>query len=126
MLLLLAIAPGVLFGGGVYMILRRSLVKILVGLLLLGNAVNLLIFTSSRLTPGRPPLIPLGSAAPVMPYADPVPQALILTAIVIGFGIIAFAIVLIRRTYDETGSDDMDELRCTDLPCEPPSAEELS
>lgn len=117
MALLLAIASGVLFAAGIYMMLRRSLVKILVGLLLLGYAVNLLLFNSAELIPARPPLIPLGSAQPPAVYADPIPQALILTAIVISFGLTAFAVVLMRQVYGILGTDDLDEMRCTDIPC---------
>lgn len=114
--LLLAIAAGTLFATGLYMVLRRSIIKILIGLLLLGYAVNLLLFGSARLVPGKPPLISPGAAA-LGEVADPVPQALILTAIVISFGVTAFTIVLMRQVYQEVGSDDLNEIRCTDLPC---------
>ena len=120
MALLLAITAGVLFAAGIYMILRRSLVKILVGLLLLSYAVNLLLFNSSDLIPARPPLIPEGSQVPPAVMADPVPQALILTAIVISFGLTAFSVVLMRQAYGLLGTDDMDEMRCTDMPCDNP------
>jgi multicomponent Na+:H+ antiporter subunit C len=118
MTILLAITAGVLFAAGIYMILRRSLVKILIGLLLLSYAVNLLLFNSASLVPGRPPIIPAGQDLPPVGHADPVPQALILTAIVISFGVTAFAIVLIRKAYQVTGTDDLNEMRCTDIPCE--------
>lgn len=118
MTLLLAITAGGLFAAGLYMMLRRSLVKILVGLLLLGYAVNLLLFNSgSQLVPGSPPLIREGESAPALVHADPVPQALILTAIVISFGVTAFAVVLLRQAYQVTGTDDLNEMRCTDIPC---------
>jgi multicomponent Na+:H+ antiporter subunit C len=117
MILLLALAAGALFAAGIYMILRRSLVKILIGLLLLGYAVNLLLFNSgSRLVPGSPPLIRAGETSPVPLHADPVPQALILTAIVINFGVTAFAIVLLRQAYQTAGTDDLNSMRGTDLP----------
>jgi multicomponent Na+:H+ antiporter subunit C len=120
MILLLALTTGALFAAGIYMLLRRSLVKILIGLLLLGYAVNLLLFNSgSRLVPGNPPLIRAGESAPAPLHADPVPQALILTAIVINFGVTAFAIVLIRQAYHTSGTDDLNQLLCTDLPCPP-------
>lgn len=115
--LLIALTTGILFASGLFMVLRRSLIKILVGLLLLGYAVNLLLFDSARLIPAKPPLVPVGSLAVVGEIADPVPQALILTAIVISFGVTSFAIVLIRQVYQEVGSDDLNEIRCTDLPC---------
>ena len=100
------------------MILRRSLVKILVGLLLLSYAVNLLLFNSAELIPARPPLLAAGSTQPPVVYADPVPQALILTAIVISFGLTAFAVVLMRQVYSTLDTDDLYEMRCTDIPCE--------
>lgn len=118
MALLLSISAGVLFTAGLYMVLRRSLVKILVGLLLLGYAVNLLLFSSVGLIPGHPPILPRDPAQPV---ADPVPQALILTAIVISFGLTAFAVGLVRQVYQVLGTDDTNELQCTDLACELPS-----
>jgi multicomponent Na+:H+ antiporter subunit C len=116
--LLLAITTGTLFATGLYMVLRRSIIKILIGLLLLGYAVNLLLFGSTKLIPAKPPLIPLNTVTVDGLFADPVPQALILTAIVISFGVTAFAIVLMRQVFKEVGSDDLNEIRCTDIPCE--------
>jgi multicomponent Na+:H+ antiporter subunit C len=110
----LAIVVGVLYGAGSYLILRRSIVKLIIGLALLGNAANLLIFTAGGLTRGSAPLVPLGQTRPLGPIADPLPQALILTAIVIGFGVLAFAMVLVYRTYQTTGTDDMDKITSTD------------
>jgi multicomponent Na+:H+ antiporter subunit C len=112
--LLLAVIIGILYGAGTYMILRRSLVKVILGLIFLGHAANLLIFTIGRLTKGAPPFIPQGAETLAEPYADPLPQALILTAIVIGFGVQAFAIVLFKRTYQTVGTDDLDKMKSTD------------
>ncbi len=109
-----AIVIGALYAAGLYMMMRRSIVKIIIGLSLLGYAANLLIFIVSHLTRGNPPLVPPGASAPTPPYADPLPQALVLTAIVIGFGVQAFAIVLFRRAYRSCGADDIDELRTTE------------
>lgn len=106
----LAVVIGGLYAAGMYLMVRRSIVKMIFGLALLGNAANLLIFTVGRLHRGRPPHIPLDGSLPVLPVADPVPQALILTAIVIGFGLQAFALVLIKRVYQTVGSDDQDEM----------------
>lgn len=114
--LLLAIVTGVLYSAAFYLMLRRSLVKLIFGLVFLGHASNLLIFTLGRLSKYKPPFIPEGSDVIVGVYADPLPQALILTAIVIGFGIQAFAIILIRRIYQETGSEDLDSFNTTDIP----------
>lgn len=111
---LLAFVIGGLYAAGLYMMVRRSMVKMVFGLALLGNAANLLIFTMGRTVRGRPPLIPIGATEPVPPFADPLTQALILTAIVIGFGVQAFALVLIKRVYDEVGTDDLDVMKTTD------------
>jgi multicomponent Na+:H+ antiporter subunit C len=111
---LLAFAVGGLYATGLYLMLRRSIVKLLIGLALLSNAANLLIFTAAGLTRGRPPLVPGGAEQPAAPYADPLPQALILTAIVIGFGVLAFAVVLVHRAHQAVGSDDLDEMNTTD------------
>jgi multicomponent Na+:H+ antiporter subunit C len=110
----LAIVVGALYGAGFYLMLRRSIVKLIIGLALLSNAANLLIFTAGGLTRGRAPLVPEGGLQPLEPSADPLPQALILTAIVIGFGVLAFAIVLAYRAYQTVGTDDLDNLRATD------------
>ena len=111
---LLALVIGGLFAGGVYMLLRRSIVKLVVGLILLGHGANLLIFLMGRLTPEQAPLIPADATGLVEPFADPLPQALVLTAIVIGFGLQAFALVLVRRLYALTRTDDLDQLRTTE------------
>jgi multicomponent Na+:H+ antiporter subunit C len=111
---LLALAVGVLFGGGIYLLLQRSLGQLLVGLVLLSNAVNLGVFVAGRLTRQQPPLAAAGAAAPPPGAADPLPQALVLTAIVIGFALLAFAAALLWRMHDAADSDDPDELRRTD------------
>jgi multicomponent Na+:H+ antiporter subunit C len=110
----LAILVGALYSAGFYLMLRRSIVKIILGLALLGNAANLLIFTAAGLTRFRPPLISEGAARPHGAFADPLPQALILTAIVIGFGVLAFAMVLAYRAHETVGTDDLDKLKTTD------------
>jgi multicomponent Na+:H+ antiporter subunit C len=110
----LAVVIGGVYALGLYLMMRRSIVKLIIGLGLLGHAANLLIFTLGRLTRGRPPLIPDADTAPLEPFADPLPQALILTAIVIGFGVQAFALVLLKRAYQTVGTDDLDEMNSTD------------
>ncbi len=112
--IVLAFVIGGLYATAVYMLLRRSLVKMLIGLALLSHAANLLIFTVGRLTPGRPPIISPGAEDLASPYADPLPQALILTSIVISFGVTAFALALAYRTYRTTDTDDLDQLRASD------------
>ena len=91
------------------MLLQRSVFKIGVGLLLLSHAANLTIFVVGRLTKEGSPIV--GKGADVSGLADPLVQALILTAIVIGFGIAAFLLTLAVRTHRAMGSDDVDEMR---------------
>lgn len=114
--LVMALLVGGLFATGLYTILRRSIVRIAIGLVLLGHAANLLIFTAARLTRYEAPVIPADADAFTHPVADPLPQAMILTAIVIAFGVLVFALVLIQRVYQVVGSDDADVLTTTDRP----------
>ena len=114
MLVLMAVVIGGLYAAGLYLMLRRSMVKLIFGLILLGHAANLLIFTAGGLVRANPPFVALGEQMPVAGVADPVPQALVLTAIVIGFAVVAFAAVLVRRVYDSVGTDDVDAMRSTD------------
>lgn len=112
--IVLATCCGLLAATGVYMLLRRSFVKIVIGLALLSHAANLLIYIAASPVLGRPPLVRVGESQPDAPFADPLPGALILTAIVISFGVIAFTIVLIKRTYEEIGTDDLNHMTSTD------------
>ena len=108
--LLLALASGVLYAAGIYLMLRRRLAQLIIGIGLLSNGTNLLIFTAGGLTRGRPPVVPDGAQSLVEPYADPVPQALVRTAIVIGFGLLAFSLVLAHRVHETVGTDDVDDV----------------
>lgn len=112
--LILAVVIGALYAAGLYLMMRRNLVKVIIGLVLLAQAANLLIFTAAGLRSPNAPLIPLGATQPTGEYADPLPQALILTAIVIGFGVIAFTLVLFHRAYQTIGTDDLDKMKATD------------
>lgn len=99
-LLTLAAVVGTLFATGTYLILRRRAVRLILGLGLLTHGVNLLLFSSSGLGHGLPPIIldkKAFAASDVGLYVDPLPQALILTAIVISFGVTAFTVVLVNR-----------------------------
>lgn len=116
---ILAIVIGALYAAGLYMMMRRSFVKLVIGLSLLGYASSLLIFTVSGVTRGQPPLVPEGMTQPGAHFADPLPQALILTAIVIGFGVQAFALVLFKRTYQSTNTDDLDDIQSTERAAKP-------
>jgi multicomponent Na+:H+ antiporter subunit C len=113
--LILALVVGALYAGGLYLIMRRSIVKLIIGLALLGHAANLLIFTIGRLNHTQPPLIPAGAEQMTGSFADPLPQALILTAIVIGFGVQAFALVLLKRVYQTLGTDDLKQIHAADF-----------
>ena len=114
MVLVMAIVIGVLFAAAVYLMLRRNIVKLIFGLMILGHASNLLIFTVGGLSRAKPPIVPEGAVAPPPGVADPVPQALVLTAIVISLALTAFTAVLVKRVYKVTGTDDSDALRTTD------------
>ncbi|MBN1117948.1 MAG: NADH-quinone oxidoreductase subunit K [Bacteroidales bacterium] len=109
--ILLAILTGLLFAVGVYLILRRSIIKFIIGIIFLSNATNLLVFLSAGLVSGKPVFVPGGEIAM---QADPLPQALVLTAIVIGFGIVVFTIALKYKFFKTTGTDDLDQLQQTD------------
>jgi len=102
--ILVASAIGIVAACGVYLLLRGRTFPVVLGLSLLAYAVNFFIFVMGRLTVGGPPVIGQAHAT----YADPLPQALVLTAIVIGFGMTAYAVALAIRARHETGSDHVD------------------
>jgi multicomponent Na+:H+ antiporter subunit C len=105
---------GILFAAGLYLILHQHFFKLILGLILFGLATNLFLFVIGRLTRGGSAIIAQDQSAASEPFADPVPQALLLTAIVIGFGIQAFAIVLIKRVYQSFGTNNLDDMNTTD------------
>ena len=107
---LLAVIAGVLYGTGIYLMLRRRLAQLIIGIGLLSHGSNVLILTAAGLTRGSPPLAACGDAGFTAPFADPVPQSLIQTSIVIGFGVLAFALVLAHRVHRSVGTDDVDEI----------------
>lgn len=100
----LSLGLGILSACGIYLVLRPSSFSIVLGLTLLSYAVNLLIFFSGRLSARTPPLVLSGTTG----HADPLPQALVLTAIVIGFGMTAYLIALALRAKGESGTDQVD------------------
>lgn len=112
--LLNALSIGALAAASIYCLLRRSVLKFIIGIALLSQAVNLLVFTSAGLTAGVPPIIDTGETALASGSADPLPQALVLTAIVIGFGLLVFTLALARRAIEAVGSDDIREFKNTD------------
>jgi len=107
----LAALVGMYFATATYLLLSKAVIRMLLGVGILGNAVNLLIFTAGRLTREVPPIVPDGQAQLVPPFANPLPQALILTAIVIGFALFTFLLVLGYRAYQELDADDTDTMR---------------
>ena len=102
--LLIAIVLGIVTACGLYLVLRGRTFAVVLGLSLLSYAVNLFILAMGRLTTGAPPILTSEATG----YADPIPQALVLTAIVIGFGITGFLMALAVRTWHQTGSDHVD------------------
>ncbi|MFC7334331.1 Na+/H+ antiporter subunit C [Rhodocista pekingensis] len=119
----MAFVIGILVAGSVYLLLSRNVLRAVFGVILLSNAVNLVILTVGGLSLGLPPLI--GPEAKVLaePYSNPLPQALILTAIVIGFGLLSFALALVYRAYQELGTLDSDGMRVAEPPEAGPAAD---
>lgn len=110
--LILSIVVGVLYSVGIYFLLRRSMMRIVLGVLFLGNATNLLIFVASGLTRNaQPSFLAAPNEAAKQGLSDSLPQALILTAIVISFGVVVFLVTLLRKTHEATGVDDLDQLK---------------
>ncbi len=107
----MACLTGLFFATALYLMLSRHIIRVLLGVAVLGNAVNLTIFTTGRLTREIPPIIPDDAVVPIDAIANPLPQALVLTAIVISFSFFAFLLVLVFRSYQELGTDDTDEMR---------------
>lgn len=105
-----AMALWVTLASGLYLALSRDVLRCVVGLALLGSAINLLLLASGRLGTGQPAIIELGAQA-LGPAANPLPQALVLTAIVIGLALMCFALVLVMRLVDQAGTDDALALR---------------
>ncbi len=106
-----AVLVGFLFAAAVFMLLSGSIIRLLLGVFVLGNATHLLIFVSGRLSLDDPPLVPSQLYAPDSPIANPLPQALILTAIVISFALFSFLLVLGYRAYEELKTVRTAEMR---------------
>ena len=104
---LIAAAIGLMTAGGIYLMLRRRTFPVIIGLSLLSYAVNLFLFVAGRLAPGLPPII----SKTAVGYTDPLPQALVLTAIVISFGMTAVLVLMALGAYLTGGDDriDLDE-----------------
>ena len=104
MSLIFSILVGILFAVGTYLLLKRSIVKLILGIIMLGYGTNLLIFMMGDLTGRDMPILEIATE----PKSDPIPQALVLTAIVIGFGVLAFTMTLAYRFYFDIRSEDLD------------------
>ncbi|WP_157015057.1 Na+/H+ antiporter subunit C [Mesorhizobium xinjiangense] len=107
----LSVLVGLFFAVSIYMMLSKHTIRIVLGVTIFGNAVNLTIFTAGRVLREVPPIIPEDVVTPQTLVANPLPQALILTAIVISFSFFCFLLVLAYRAYQELGTDDTDEMR---------------
>lgn len=105
--LVMALAIGVLSGSGVWLLLRPRTFQVIIGLSLLSYAVNLFIFATGRLRVDRPPVVG-ERTGDLMQMADPVPQSLVLTAIVIGFATTALLLVVMLAARGMTGTDHVD------------------
>lgn len=113
-MIILAILTGSVFAMGIYMILRRSLVKLIMGMILLFQAVPLAIFISGKNVVAGNAIIPEGAKKMTESVSDPLPQAMVLTAIVISFGLLAFSIILIHKVYKNLHTEDMNDIRDTE------------
>lgn len=105
--IIISILAGTLFAVGVYNLLQKQLLRIIIGTVLLSHGAHLFILTMGKLKRGQPPILKEG----ISNYTDPLPQALILTSIVISFGITALLLVLAYRTANENDTDNMEQLR---------------
>ncbi|HEY9548322.1 MAG TPA: Na+/H+ antiporter subunit C [Kiloniellaceae bacterium] len=106
--LILSLGIGVLTGSGVWLLLRPRTFQVIIGLSLISYAVNLFIFGMGRLRTAMPPILDPGTVGDPARYTDPLPQALVLTAIVIGFATTALFLVVLLAARGLTGTDHVD------------------
>jgi len=111
--LIIALIIGILFSASLFLMLQKSFFKLIIGVILFGYATVFFLFTVGGTTKNAPPLIDQDTAA-VKELADPLPQALTLTAIVISIGVQLFVIILLKKVYEEVETADLDELNTTD------------
>ena len=107
---LLSLITAILIAGGIYLMLERHLLRILFGFILTSNGINLAILVAGRLSKEGLPIIPPGASAPLVPHANPLSQALILTAIVIGFGVLIFCLAMTYRCVKDSASANADDM----------------
>ncbi len=120
----LALLSGAMVAASLFLMLSGHLVRFIFGLVLASNAVNLVIFAAGRPGNPRPPLIPEGAQAPAGVVANSLPQALILTAIVIGFALLVFVFILFFKTYQELGTVNTEDMNDAEAPAAGPAAPE--
>jgi multicomponent Na+:H+ antiporter subunit C len=113
---MIAVLVGLLTGAGAYLMMSGKLLPYIFGLVLLSNAGNMVIFSSGRLVYAEPPLVPAALSQPTQTIGNSLPQALILTAIVIGFGLMCFALALSYRSFSQMKTTRMDEMRVAEPP----------
>ncbi len=111
--IILSALVGILYTAGVYLLLRRSIVKLILGIIFMSNATNLLVFISGGLNGGGPAFIKENHSDEYL-YTDPLPQALVLTAVVISFAISALILVLKYKYHEKTGTNDLDKVTETE------------
>lgn len=111
--LILSLIVGILFSASLFLMFQKSFFKLIIGVILFGYATIFFLFTVGGATKNAPPLL-VPNGVPVDTLADPLPQALTLTAIVISIGVQLFVIVLLKKVYEEVGTEDLDDLNTTD------------
>ena len=111
--LIISLILGILFSSSVFLMLQKSFFKLIIGVILFSYGTAFFLFTVGGVTEGAPPLI-TEEGMVVETMADPLPQALTLTAIVLSIGVQLFVIVLLKKVYEDVGTEDMDELTTTD------------
>lgn len=114
MTLILAAVVGIVFAAGFYSLMRRGIGGLAIAIILMGHAANLILFASNGLIRDNAPIVTEGEKLPPFPFPDPLPQALILTAIVINFGMFGYLVMLLHRTGAAANTQDMDALRSTE------------
>lgn len=112
---LYVLAIGVMASVAAYLLMSRNVLRMVLGLLLLGNSANLTIFVAGRMSSTLPPLVAIGETT-IEISANPLPQALILTAIVISFALVAFTVVLLQRSHARMHIVDTDRMRYAEPP----------
>jgi multisubunit Na+/H+ antiporter MnhC subunit len=115
----ISLAAGTAAAAGLYLALSRDLMRIVIGLVLIGSSANLFVFGVGGLDQALAPLVEAGLPAPDGPVADPLPQALVLTAIVIGFALACFAVALVLALQRRTGAGEADAFAHAEPPARP-------